>query len=352
MNVYRLACGLGGRRAVGATLEEDGGDGAPPSSWIARGTFPSLFLTFMLASSAFAAGTAAPSRDTAPQPARHPMSTLQAVVLGVVEGVTEFLPVSSTGHLLLTQRAMGLGDEGREKEAADAYAVCIQAGAILAVLGLYFRYVRRMALGVVGRDPGGLRLAINLVVAFVPAAIAGLLLEKKIKAWLFGGGAMGLWPVVGAWIAGGILILAIGRWMRDHRQSGRGNSMEQLTWTLAIWIGVAQCTAMWPGVSRSLATILGGLAAGLSLSAAVEFSFLLGLITLSAATAVDALHHGRTMLEMYGVVTPVIGLVAAFISAAIAVTWMVRYLQRHPMTIFGWYRILLGLAVSGWLLSR
>lgn len=277
------------------------------------------------------------------------MSALQAAVLGVVEGLTEYLPVSSTGHLLLTQRLMGLDNTGKAGEAAEAYAICIQAGAILAVAGLYFGYVRRMAQGLVGRDPGGLRLGINLVVAFIPAAVVGLLLEKRIKQLLFGGGAMGLWPVVGAWIVGGLLILIMDRWIRERRTSGSGLTMEQLTWRLALGIGAAQCAAMWPGVSRSLATILGGLAVGLSLTAAVEFSFLLGLITLGASTAVDALKHGPVMLEIYGWATLLIGLVAAFLSAAVAVTWLVRYLQRHPMTIFGWYRIALGAAVAAWL---
>jgi undecaprenyl-diphosphatase len=285
-------------------------------------------------------------------PTPNRMSPLQAVILGIVEGLTEYLPVSSTGHLLLTQRLMNMDQTGKAGEAAEAYAICIQAGAILAVAGLYFGYVRRMAMGLIGRDAGGLRMGINLGIAFIPAALAGLLLEKQIKERLFGGGELGLWPVVGAWIVGGLLILVMDRWLRERRQSGRGLTIEQLTWRLALGIGVAQCVAMWPGVSRSLTTILGGLAVGLSLSAAVEFSFLLGLITLSASTAVDTLKHGPAMLEIYGWGTLLVGLVAAFISAAVAVTWLVRYLQRHPMTIFGWYRIVLGLAVSAWLWWR
>lgn len=285
-------------------------------------------------------------------PRGHEMSTLQALILGLVEGVTEYLPVSSTGHLLLTQRLMGLGHDEQSREAADAYAICIQAGAILAVLGLYSRYVRRMALGVFGRDPEGLRLMISLVAAFIPAAIAGLLLEKPIKAKLFGNGALGLWPVVLAWIVGGLVILAVDRRLRARHQAGEGLALPQLTWRLAVWIGVAQCAAMWPGVSRSLATILGGVAVGLSLGAAVEFSFLLGLVTLSASTAVDALKHGHAMLAAYGWLVPLLGLVTALVSAALAVTWMVRYLQRHPLALFGWYRLLLGASVSVWLLSR
>ncbi len=309
-----------------------------------------LLLPFVTAGTQLTQTATAPTSDGISAPPHSHMSVLQAVTLGVVEGLTEYLPVSSTGHLLLTQRLLGIGEAGKAKEAAEAYAICIQAGAILAVAGLYFRYVRRMALGVFGRDAEGLRLAVNLGVAFLPAAAIGLLFEKAIKERLFGGGAMGLWPVAGAWVVGGILILVMDRWMHAHRQSGRGLTVEQLTWRLALGIGAAQCIAMWPGFSRSLATILGGLAFGLSLTGAVEFSFLLGLVTLSASTAVDALQHGRVMLEAYGIVTPVIGLAAAFFSAVIAVTWMVRYLQRHPMTVFGWYRIVLGLAVSVWLL--
>jgi undecaprenyl-diphosphatase len=274
------------------------------------------------------------------------MSAGQAIVLGLVEGITEYLPISSTGHLLLTQRAMGLGEGATEKVAADAYAICIQAGAILAVVGLYYRRLFGIARGFMGAYPAGLRLGVNLLLAFAPAAIAGLTLEGVIKTWLFGGGSWGLWPTVAAWLGGGVLILAVDRWMRHGRGVHERLALEGLTWRMALAIGTAQCAAMWPGVSRSLATILGGVAAGLALPAAVEFSFLLGLVTLGASTALDALRHGGDIVASYGIVIPLFGLMAAMVSAAAAMKWMVHYLQRHGMAVFGYYRIVLALVVA------
>lgn len=279
------------------------------------------------------------------------MTVLQSVVMGVVEGVTEYLPVSSTGHLLLTQRLLHIGEKGEEKEAADAYAVCIQAGAILAVLGLYFRRVKQMALGLFGRDAEGRSLLANLVVAFMPAAAMGFLLEKKIKLYLFGGDHWGLWPIAGAWIAGGLVILILDRTLIPLRRD-RGLSLSQLTWRMAVGIGLAQCLAMWPGVSRSLATIVGGLVVGLTLADAIEFSFLLGLVTLTAATGKDALEYGRAMVTCYGVVRLMLGVAVAGVSAAVAVKWMVSYLRRHPLAIFGYYRIALGAATAAFLAMR
>jgi undecaprenyl-diphosphatase len=246
------------------------------------------------------------------------MDLLQAAVLGVVEGITEYLPVSSTGHLLLTMKLMHIGQNASTKDASEAYAICIQAGAILAVAGLYFRRLRGIAAGLIGKNPEGLRLGLNVFTAFIPAVIAGLTLEKWIKHHLFGGGEMGLWPVVAAWLVGGLAILAI-EWRRRHATGPvrPTRSLAELTWKMALLIGSVQILAMWPGVSRSLATILGGLWAGLSLIAAVEFSFLLGLLTLSAATAMDTLKYGGDILAIYGWQAPLIGVTTAFVSAAI-----------------------------------
>jgi undecaprenyl-diphosphatase len=277
------------------------------------------------------------------------MSILQAAILGVVEGVTEYLPVSSTGHLLLAQRLMGVGNTPEAKTAADAYAICIQLGAILAVAGLYFRRVRGVALGFLGRNPEGFRLGVNLLVAFAPAVAAGLLFEGLIKDYLFGGEHWGLWPVAVAWAAGGVMIVLTDRWFHVRRRD-QGASLQQLTWRMALGIGLAQCVALWPGVSRSLATMVGGLLAGLSLPAAVEFSFLLGLLTLAASTAHDALQHGGVMLSQYGWPTILTGVAVAAGSAALAVRWLVHYLHHHSLNLFGWYRIALGLAVALYLL--
>lgn len=254
------------------------------------------------------------------------MDIWQALILGLVEGLTEYLPVSSTGHLLIAQRFMGI-EAGK---ASNAYAIAIQAGAILAVLGLYRSRVSQMALGLLGRDHVGLKLGVALVAAFLPAAILGVALDDVIERFLFGP-----WPVVAAWAAGGVLLLAIGA----HLRGRGGKDLECLTWRMAVVVGLAQCVAMWPGVSRSLATILGGLAAGLALPAAVEFSFLLGVITLTAATAYKAVQSGGEMLAAYGPVTLAVGCVAAWVSAVLAVRWMVSWLNTRGLGIFAWWRL-------------
>jgi undecaprenyl-diphosphatase len=275
------------------------------------------------------------------------VDNFQAFILGLVEGLTEYLPVSSTGHLLLAQRLMGI----ESSTASDAFAICIQAGAILAVLGIYRQRVAQMVMGAVGRNEAGQRLLINLLSAFVPAAVLGLLLEKPIKKYLFGGDEWGLWPVVAAWFAGGMAILVVSLARRRRGTSPTtGFDLEHLTVRMALIVGLAQCIAMWPGVSRSLITIVGGVLVGLSLPAAVELSFLLGVITLTAATAYDALKHGPEMLATYGATPLLIGFGAAWLSAVLAVKWMVGYLKSHGMEIFGWYRVALAFVVAAWLL--
>lgn len=271
------------------------------------------------------------------------MEWWQALILGIVEGLTEYLPVSSTGHLLLAQRLMGIG----ASVSADAFAICIQAGAILAVVGLYRKRVLQMMMGVFGRDPAGLKLGINIIAAFIPAAVVGLLLEKPIKRFLFGGEEFGLWPIVGAWFVGGVAILAVVLYRKSRGVVFRKPlKIEDLTIRSAVIIGVIQCIAMWPGVSRSLVTIVGGLLIGLGLPAAVEFSFLLGVVTLTAATAYDGLKHGQEMLSAFGPAPLIIGFVAAWLSAVVAVKWMVQYLNRHGLAIFGFYRIVLAIVVA------
>jgi undecaprenyl-diphosphatase len=285
------------------------------------------------------------------------MHPLQAFILGVIEGITEYLPVSSTGHLIVAQRLMGIGIGSPEsKEAADAFAVCIQGGAILAVLGLYSKRVLQMIRGVLGQNAEGLKLAIAIIAGFLPAAVIGLILSHWIKAHLFG-----MWPVIAAWIIGGVGILATARWRKSHPPKGGGLELKDLTWQLAVIIGLLQCVAMCPGTSRSLMTICGGLLVGLSIRAAVEYSFLLGVLTLTAATAKDAvgkvkdldpvynsLFGGtKLMLHEYGAMPMIIGIVAAAISAALAVKWLVSYLQNHGLSVFGWYRIALGLVIAG-----
>ncbi|MGC4027976.1 MAG: undecaprenyl-diphosphate phosphatase [Steroidobacteraceae bacterium] len=262
------------------------------------------------------------------------MDLLQALILGIVEGITEYLPVSSTGHLLIAQRLLGIA----EGEAANGYAIAIQAGAIIAVLGTYRQRVAGMVRGLAGQDPAGLRLALNIVAAFIPAAVLGVLFDARIEQYLFG-----VKPVIAAWVAGGLLILALGKWVAAHRNAA---ALDTLTWRSAVIIGFIQCIAMWPGTSRSLVTILGGLAVGLSLAAAVEFAFLLGVLTLTAATAYTLLKHGHGMVEAYGWPALLTGFIAAWASAALAVKWMVAWLNRHGLALFAWWRFAAaGLAV-------
>lgn len=281
------------------------------------------------------------------------LSLGQATVLGIVEGLTEYLPVSSTGHLLLTERILGIGADPhatpeqnrRTKEASDAYTIVIQIGAIIAVLGLYFRRVWQMLAGLVGKDEEGRRLLINIIAGFLPAAVIGLLFNKLIKSYLFGS-----WPVIVAWFVGGVAILVVSRRNRN-RERGGGLPLADLTWRMALIIGFAQCIAMWPGVSRSLVTIVGGLLVGLSLSSAVEFSFLLGLVTLTAATGYDTLKHGQIMLQTFDALSLAVGILFAFAAAVLSVKWMVGYLNRHGLAIFGYYRVGLALVAGVMLLS-
>jgi undecaprenyl-diphosphatase len=262
----------------------------------------------------------------------------QAVILGLVEGLTEFLPVSSTGHLLVVQRLLGIA----ESEAANAYAIVIQIGAIAAVLGLYRRRVGQMTLGLIGRDSVGARMAGALVLAFVPAAIAGLTADDVIERYLFGP-----WPVVAAWALGGVALLVLA----PRLENVGGRALEEVDWRTALIVGVAQCAALWPGVSRSLATILGGLAAGLSLAAAVEFSFLLGLITLGAASAYKSLDSGGAIVDAYGIPELATGFVVAWVSAVVAVRWMIDWLGRRGLGVFGWWRLGVALVVATLLLA-
>ena len=264
------------------------------------------------------------------------LSALHAIILGLVEGLTEFLPISSTGHLLVAEKLLGLGGTDAADTALDTYAICIQAGAILAVLVLYRSRIVELFQGLVGRSDEGRRLLIALFVAFLPAALVGVVAIDAIRSVLFG-----VAPVAAAWIAGGLFILWVTR--QPWRRGGL-LELEELTIRHAFLIGLAQMVALWPGVSRSLVTIIAALALGYSMRAAVEFSFLLGLLTLGVATVYEGLRSGDQLVATFGVATPVLGLVVAFVSAVVAVRWMVAWLQSRGLEVFGYYRVLIGVA--------
>jgi undecaprenyl-diphosphatase len=335
-----------------AHARRDGGDGGPyndpgradvAESKVATGGRPSPLVVagLVLATLVAVVAVTLAARDAAARAeAGDRLGAADAVVLGLVEGVTEWLPISSTGHLTVTQDLLKI-----DGDAADSYAIAIQSGAILAVLILFRERFTGMVNGLRGRDPEGRTTLIAIVVACLPAVVIGLTLEDVIKDNLFGTG-----PVVAAWFVGGLVILAVARHRRG-RSPDAGDRLAALTWQKALIIGVAQSCAMWPGVSRSLVTIVAATALGLAVPAAVEFSFLLGFVTLGGATAYEMLSSGDLMLEAYGIATPVLGLVVAFVSAVAAMRWMVGYLQRHGLEIFGWYRIALAIVVGGLLLA-
>lgn len=255
----------------------------------------------------------------------------KALVLGAVEGLTEYLPVSSTGHLLVAGRLLDLGDAS-DGTPLGTYVVAVQLGAIAAVLGLYRERIRSLAAVAVGGAPELRPLAMALVVGFLPAGLAGALLAPTIKEHLFRP-----WPIVAAWAVGGLVLLA---WTPGTRSGGTqlpGISVRQ-----AVIIGCAQVLAVWPGTSRSLVTLLAGLSVGLTIAAAVEFTFLLGVVTLTAATVWDLARGGSELLEAFGWVSPITGAIAALVTALASVRWMTRYLEHSSLRVFGTYR--LGLA--------
>jgi undecaprenyl-diphosphatase len=288
------------------------------------------------------------------------MNTWHAIVLGLVEGITEYLPVSSTGHLEITADLLKLKTSPQAAAAVNTFNIVVQGGAILAVLGLYFPRFVQMLRGLMGKDNAGFRLLVNIAIAFIPAAVVGVLLKKKIEAYLFHP-----WPVVAAFIVGGVYMIVVearrsGRWGSPKWNYDRGGTVDDITPGQALMIGCMQILAMWPGTSRSMMTITGGYFAKLKPAAAAEFSFLLGMPTLLAATVLtlglDLWHshkdHEPAFYTQLGVGPVVIGMVVAAVSAIVAVRWLVGFLNKHGLTAFGVYRILLGVALIGLILGQ
>ena len=293
--------------------------------------------------------TSSSGENTEGDPARRSISASSAAVLGVVEGLTEYLPVSSTGHLILTGHWLGLtklsderGPLGLKIEngpALDAFEIVIQMGAILAVLGLYRRRVGQMLLGGAGRDGKGLRLLGLISVAFLPAAVTGLVLRNPIKEFLFNPTAVAI-----ALFAGGVAMIVVEQIVK-RRGRAPTLSIDDMLMRQALIIGLAQCLALWPGVSRSMITIVAALAVGLDILAAAEFSFLLALPTLGAATIYEGWKNWHGLLESAGPDGLVIGLALSGVVAAISVKVLVKWLTGHGLLPFGIYRILLALAL-------
>lgn len=259
---------------------------------------------------------------------------LKALILGVVEGLTEFLPVSSTGHLVLVGDLLNFNDEK-----SKVFDIVIQAGAILAVCWEYRAKLIATFVGI-GRDRQAQRFAVNLFIAFLPLAIFGLIFNKAIKAQLFKPA-----PVAFAFVVGGIIILLAERRYRQRAPDSRLiESVDELRWQDALKLGLAQCAALIPGTSRSGATIIGGLFFGLSRRCATEFSFFLAIPTLLAATFYS-LWKERALLSAADLPLFSVGSLAAFISAFIVVRWLIRYVSSHDFSLFAWYRIAFGFLV-------
>jgi undecaprenyl-diphosphatase len=250
----------------------------------------------------------------------------KALILGIVEGLTEFLPISSTGHLILVGDLLGFNDEK-----AKVFHIAIQTGAMLSIV---WEYRRRFAGAITGltSDPVARRFVANLAVAFLPAAILGLMFGSIIKRYLFQPV-----PVALAFIVGGLIIL----WVERRQRVARIESVDAMSWQDALKVGCAQAFALIPGTSRSGATIIGGMLFGLSRRAATEFSFFLAVPTLIAAGAYDLVKH-RALLSADDAGMFSVGFAAAFVSAFLCVRWLLRYIASHDFTVFAYYRIAFG----------
>lgn len=332
-------------------------------------TFSPKFSALLLGSVLFF--SVAKAAEPAAQPVAE-LSTGDAVVLGLVEGVTEFLPISSTGHLIIANEILGLESDQQltdrtgkplwykppsEKHpdgvpltlklAADTYTVVIQVGAVAAVVLLYWRQLVAMLIGMLGRSSTGLRLLRNVLLAFFPVAILGFFLHDLIDRYLFSIGA-----VIAALVAGGFLMLWAEKWRRKNSGIGfsKGDPAD-LTAGKSLGIGLAQCLALWPGTSRSMVTIVAGYLSGLNPAKAAEFSFLVGLPTLAGAAVYKGYKSGAAMIDVFGWNSVLLGGLVAAISAAVAVKFLVHFIGRHGLAVFAYYRLALAvvLAAFHWL---
>jgi undecaprenyl-diphosphatase len=258
---------------------------------------------------------------------------IKAAVMGVVEGLTEFLPISSTGHLILAGALLDMTDDK-----AKVFDIAIQTGAIFAVILVYWQKIKGTVLALPHEQPAR-RFALNVLVAFVPAVVLGLLFGKVIKANLFN-------PVVVAstFIVGGLVILWAEKRQQNNPAVARVQDTDNMTVMDALKVGLAQCLAMIPGTSRSGATIIGGMLFGMSRKAATDFSFYLAIPTLIGA-GVYSLYKERALLSLADLPMFAVGLLFSFLSAWLCIRWLLRYIATHSFEVFAWYRIVFGLVV-------
>ncbi len=264
---------------------------------------------------------------------------IKAAIMGVVEGLTEFLPVSSTGHLILTQSLLGIPDS----DVMKAFEVAIQPGAILAILIVYWQLISR-TLGTLTTNANSRRLVTNIIVGFLPAAVIGFAIHKTITKYLFNG------PVVaGAFIVGALIIL----WVESRKdRTARVHHIDEMTTLDALKVGFCQCLGMIPGTSRSGSTIIGGLLVGLSRPVATEFSFFLAIPTLIGASVLEVFKVRHELAGNLHEYLPMfaVGFIVSFLAAWVCVRWLLRYVSTHTFIPFAWYRIAFGIVVlATWL---
>ena len=259
---------------------------------------------------------------------------IKAAVMGVVEGLTEFLPVSSTGHLILTQALLGLPDS----DVMKAFEVAIQPGAILAIFIVYWQLISK-TLGTLGSSANSRKLVANIFIGFLPAAVIGFAIHKKITEYLFNG-----WVVAGAFIVGGLIILLVES--RKNAQP-RVHHIDEMTPMDALKVGFCQCFGMIPGTSRSGSTIIGGMLVGLDRPVATEFSFFLAIPTLIGASVLEIFKVRHELAANAGEYLPMfaVGFVVSFLAAWVCVRWLLRYVSTHTFIPFAWYRIAFGIVV-------
>lgn len=257
------------------------------------------------------------------------MTILNSIILGLIEGVTEFLPISSTAHLILTAKALNIPDS----DFLNSFLISIQLGAILSVAVLYARTLLKSP-----------KLILKIAAAFIPTAIIGLSAYKLVKDYL-----MESIPLIaGALLIGGIILIILEKYFAKKQKIEAEQALDSLSYQQAALIGVFQALAIVPGVSRSAATIMGGLSLGVSRKNIVEFSFLLALPTMAAATALD-LYKTPPVLQGNDLMIWLIGLVTAFVTAILGIKFFLKYIQKNDFQAFGWYRIVLGLFLLAWL---